>query len=187
MDSLYDVAIIGGGPAGSTAAALLAQRGQRVIVLERDQFPRFKIGESLLPYSMGAFERLGIKPWLETKAFPKYGGEIATARGSRGVKFYFKDGFKLAHTSAFQVERAHFDQMLSDRATELGAEIRQKTGVKRAAFDADGATVELENGGSIRARYVIDCAGRSSVVGRDFGARIEYPHLKKFSCFAHFT
>lgn len=187
MDQTYDVAIIGGGPAGSTAAALLAQRGRRVVVLERDQFPRFKIGESLLPYSMGAFERLGIKPWLESKAFPKYGGEIATACGDRGVKFYFKDGFNLAHTSAFQVERAHFDQMLTDRATELGAEIRQKCGVKRASFDAEGATLELENGGSVRARYIIDCAGRSSVVGRDFGGKIEYPHLKKFSCFAHFT
>jgi flavin-dependent dehydrogenase len=131
MDSIYDVAIIGGGPAGSTAAALLSQRGRRVVVLEREQFPRFKIGESLLPYSMGAFERLGIKPWLEKKAYPKFGGEIATACGGRGVKFYFKDGFRLAHTSAFQVERAHFDQMLIERAAELGAEIRQKTGVKR--------------------------------------------------------
>jgi flavin-dependent dehydrogenase len=187
MDSLYDAAIIGGGPAGSTAAALLAMKGRRVVLLEREKFPRFHIGESLLPYSMGAFERLGIQPWLKGHGYPKFGGEIATACGSRAVKFYFKDGFRLAHHSAYQVERATFDQALLSRAAELGAEIREQTTVKCVTFDPDGATLELETGAPVRARYVIDSAGRHSVVGRQHGEKIEYPDLKKFSCFAHFA
>src|SRR5438309_9198749 len=88
----YDVAIIGGGPAGSTAATLLSKAGRRVIVLERDKFPRFHIGESLLPFSMETFDRLGVREKLDRAFLPKYGGEIMAACGTRGIKFYFKDG-----------------------------------------------------------------------------------------------
>ena len=87
MQPIYDAAIIGGGPAGSTAANLLAQAGRRVVVLEREKFPRFHIGESLLPYSMSALDRLGVRAALETFAFDKLGGEVATACGARAVKF----------------------------------------------------------------------------------------------------
>src|SRR5438045_9482171 len=88
----YDVAIIGGGPAGSTAATLLAKAGRRVIVLEREKFPRFHIGESLLPFSMQTFDRLGVREKLDRAFLPKFGGEIMAACGTRGVKFYFKIG-----------------------------------------------------------------------------------------------
>src|SRR5438094_9073873 len=91
---IYDVAIIGGGPAGSTAATLLARAGRRVLVLERDKFPRFHIGESLLPFSTQAFDRLGVREKLDRTFLPKHGGEIMPACGTTGVKFYFKDGFK---------------------------------------------------------------------------------------------
>src|SRR5438045_7122092 len=88
----YDVAIVGGGPAGSTAATLLAKAGRRVIVLEREKFPRFHIGESLLPFTMQTFDRLGVREKLDRAFLPKYGGEIMEACGTRGVHFYFKDG-----------------------------------------------------------------------------------------------
>src|SRR5260370_8755212 len=94
MDLLYDVAIIGGGPAGSTAATLLAKAGRRVIVLEREKFPRFHIGESLLPFSTQAFDRLGVREKLDRTFLPKFGAEIVAACGPKGAKFYFKDGFR---------------------------------------------------------------------------------------------
>ena len=186
MEKLYDVAIIGGGPAGSTAAVLLAQKGRRVVVLEREKFPRFHIGESLLPYSLTAFDRLGIRARLDAGAMHKHGGEIATACGQRAVKFYFKEGFRLKHHSAYQVERADFDKMLLDRAREVGAEVREETAVEELACDADGVTLKLKDGAPIRARYLIDASGRNAVVGTQFQLKTTYAHLKKFSCYAHY-
>lgn len=185
MSPVYDVAIIGGGPAGSTAANLLAQHGRHVIVLEREKFPRFHIGESLLPYSLSAFDRLGVRQKLETCAVEKRGGEVATACGTRRVKFYFANGFRLKHHHAYQVERAVFDQMLLDRARECGAEIREETTVQSTAFDRDGVTLGTSSG-VIRARYVIDASGRHTVIGQQFGLKETYEHLRKFSSFAHY-
>ena len=181
----YDVAIIGGGPAGTTPAILLALKGRRVVVLERETFPRFRIGESLLPYSMRAFERLGVRETLKVKAMPKNGAEIATACGTRQVKFYFKDGFRLKHGDAFQMERAEFDQVLLDRAREVGAECREGVTVEKADLREDGVTLHT-NTGEVRARYVIDASGRHSIIGNQLGLRRPYPNLKKFSCFGHF-
>ena len=143
MNEIYDVAIIGGGPAGSTAACLLAKAGRRVVVLEREKFPRFHIGESLLPYSMPVFDRLGIREELDRTAQPKHGAELITACGTRHVNFHFRDGFRLAHHRSYQVERATFDKLLLDNAAEHGAEVREETAVPGVDFDDDGATVRL--------------------------------------------
>jgi len=186
MSEDYDVAIIGGGPAGSTAAALLATAGRRVIVFERDRFPRFHIGESLLPYSMATFERLGVRERLEKFAVDKRGGEVATACGSRALKFHFADGFRLKHHRAYQVERSVFDQMLLDLARERGAEVREETKVDGANFDEDRVTLQT-SGGEVRARYVVDASGRQTVIGQQLGLKHSYEHLRKFSCFAHYA
>ena len=190
MNSRYDVAIIGGGPAGSTAATLLARMGHRVAVVEREKFPRFHVGESLLPYSMSAFDRLGVREKLDQWAQPKFGGEIATACGTRKLKFYFKDGFRLKHHSAYQVTRADFDKMLLDNARESGAEVFEETAVAGLEFHRDGVTAKLASAGGgpaeIRADHLIDCSGRDSVTGTHFNLKRSYAHLKKFSVFAHF-
>src|SRR5438874_10117365 len=131
---IYDVAIIGGGPAGSTAATLLAKAGRRVVVFEREKFPRFHIGESLLPFSVGTFDRLGVREKLDRTFMPKFGGEITAACGTKGVKFYFKDGFRSQRDRAYQVTRSEFDKLLLDHSRENGAEVREETEVERIEF-----------------------------------------------------
>ncbi len=181
----YDVAIIGGGPAGSTAALLLKRRGWKVVLCEREKFPRFKIGESLLPHSMQSLEDLGVLKKVEEIGFIKHGGEIATGCGRRIKRFYFEGALQLRDRFAYQVERSRFDKMLLEHAVENGAEVRQPCAVEDVAFDAEGATLRTAEG-EIRAKYVIDCSGRNAVVGQHFDLRKKYDHLQKFSVFAHF-
>jgi len=190
-DGIYDVAIIGGGPAGSTAATLLARAGRRVIICEREKFPRFHIGESLLPVSMKTFTRLGVHEKFERAGFlKKYGGEMTSACCDVGVKFYFKDGFRSQTESSYQVPRAEFDQVLLDHAAENGAEVREQTAVKGVEFYDDRVELKVQSKSiapeKITARYVIDASGRHSVLGNHFKLKETYPHLQKISIFAHY-
>src|SRR4030081_154761 len=141
---MYDVAIIGGGPAGSTAATLLSKAGRRVVVFEREKFPRFHIGESLLPFSVQTFDRLGVREKLDRTFMPKFGGEITAACGTKGVKFYFKDGFRSERDRAYQVTRSEFDKLLLDHSRENGAEVLEETEVKRLSFGNDRAKIDME-------------------------------------------
>src|SRR5437667_3093343 len=172
----YDVAIVAGGPPGSTAATLLSKAGRSVIVLERDKFPRFHIGESLLPFSMETFTRLGIQEKLRAGFVEKFGGEIAEAGGEKAAKFYFKDGFGSRTDRSYQVTRSKFDKMLLDHAAESGAEVREETVVENVDFDQDGVRLRLSTDDpagvsdpghrkfarELRAKYLIDASGRNS-------------------------
>jgi flavin-dependent dehydrogenase len=190
MEKIYDAAIIGGGPAGSTAATILARAGRSVIVAEREKFPRFHIGESLLPYSMPTFERLGVRDLLDRTFLHKHGAELNTACGERKVKFFFKNGFRLQHVRSYQVERAQFDELLLDHAAHSGAEVHEETLVETIAFEADRVLLQLRrHDGSrteVAARYLIDASGRHTVVGQHFKLKQSYPNLNKFSVFAHY-
>jgi flavin-dependent dehydrogenase len=184
---MYDVAIIGGGPAGSTAATLLAQARRRVIVFEREKFPRFHIGESLLPFSMKTFTRLGLhEKFLRAGFIKKFGGEFFSACSNEGTKFYFKDGYRSQTDHSYQVTRADFDKVLLDHAAESGAEVHEGTAVKSVEFANEHVDLAIANGKSIRARYVIDASGRNSVLGTKFNIKKTYEHLKKLSIFAHY-
>lgn len=188
---MKDVAIIGGGPAGSAAATLLAQKGRSVVVFEREKFPRFHIGESLLPFSMAALDRLGVMEKVEAAGFmPKHGAGVSTGNGEREVQFYFKEGFRPERETAFQVERSKFDELLLDHAEENGAEVWQETTVTGLEFSDEGVTLKVrgkEGGESeVAARYLLDCSGRNAVVGQQFDLKRTYPKLKKFAIYAHY-
>ncbi len=189
MDSLCDVAIIGGGPAGSTAATFLARHGHRVLLFEKEKTPRFRIGESLLPCSMDPFERLGLVAQLEAKFLPKYGAEITTACGTNSTRVLFKNGFRAQHDHAYQVTRSEFDPLLLDHAQANGAVVQRGSTVEGLEFRPEEVVLSVRTGEgvqSIRARYLLDCSGRGSVVGNFFKLRKSYENLKKFSVFAHF-
>lgn len=189
MESLYDVAIIGGGPSGSTAATFLALKGRKVIVLEKERFPRFHIGESLLPYSMGAFERLGVREKLDAKFLPKYGAEVCTTCGQGVVKFNFKDAYQAKYDRAYQVTRSEFDKLLLDHSAENGATVMEETAVEHLVFEKGMVGIKIRNAGGtqeISARYVIDCSGRNSLIGNALKLKKPYPNLKKFAVFAHY-
>jgi geranylgeranyl reductase family protein len=186
----YDVAIIGGGPAGSTAATLLAKAGRRVIVFEREKFPRFHIGESLLPASMRTFTRLGLQEKLRANFMEKFGGEMSSACSEEAVRFYFKDGYRSQCDRSYQVTRADFDKVLLDHAAENGAEVHEETNVQSVRLgDHVSLGVSAQGGEAreIRARYLLDASGRNSFVGAMLGLRKNYEQLHKFSLFAHYT
>src|SRR6476660_1160118 len=188
--AIYDVAIIGGGPAGSTAAALLARAGRRVVLFEREKFPRVHIGESLLPFSMKAFTRHELhEKFLRAGFLKKYGGEIMGACSDSGTKFYFKDGYRSQTDHAYQVTRGDFDKVLLDHAAESGAEVHEQTAVEAVEFSKDGVDLSVRSkrsSHSVWARYLVDASGRLSVLGRQFKIKTTYDHLQKLSIFAHY-
>ena len=186
MPEFFDIVIVGGGPAGSTAGTLLARQGWKVAIFEKEKFPRFKIGESLLPGSLCTFERMGVKEKIDqADVIVKYGGKIVSACGTRSNRFLFSDVFRCKYPTAYQVERSMFDKLLLDHAAESGCCVSQGVHVTDVAFDADGVTIHTVDN-RYRARYLIDCSGRSSLIASRFKLRRNYPHLRKFSLYAHF-
>ncbi|MDX9873873.1 MAG: NAD(P)/FAD-dependent oxidoreductase, partial [Spongiibacteraceae bacterium] len=163
------VAVIGAGPSGSIAAALLRRRGHDVLVIERQRFPRFSIGESLLAHCLDFVEEAGMMPAVEAAGFQLKNG-AAFGWGERYTDFNFGDNFTPGRGTTFQVERAKFDKVLADEATAQGVEIRYEHGLEAIEFQ-DGRpllTVHDEHGVAYRveAEFVLDASGYGRVLPR---------------------
>ena len=186
----YDVIVIGGGPAGSTAATRLAQLGRKVILFERERFPRFHIGESLLPCSMPLFDALGVQGALEKANFlPKYAAEFVTADGAFTRRYAFGDGLVAGPPSAYEVDRAEFDKVLLDHAASSGAVVEEETQVVKFDCNRQGASVTVRGPGgerSVSAEVIVDATGQSSLLAGRLGLREMDQGLKNFAVFSHF-
>ncbi len=188
----YDAIIIGAGPAGSTAAALLAEKGRRVLVIEKEKFPRYHIGESLMPFCWFTLDRLGVLGEMERIAYTKkHSVQFVTADGRQSQPFYFFQHYDHPSATTWQVERAEFDTMLLDNARGKGAVVRELTRVTRTIKDDSGRTVGVEAVGPDGAAYevfapmTIDCSGREQVATAREGWRIKDPRLNKLAVWTY--
>ena len=188
-----DVVIIGGGPAGGTAAALLAEKGLDVLLLEKETFPRFHIGESLMTETWWVLDRLGMVEWLKTTAFPrKRSVQFFSCDGTPSRPFYFFETNKHESAATWQVERSVFDEKLLAVASEKGAEIQMGVSVDRVLFDDEGQATGVRadlagEGVEIPAKVTVDASGMGALLGRQLKLIDSDPRLRKGAIFAHYT
>ena len=179
-----DVVVIGGGPAGSTVSTLIAQQGPRVQLFERERFPRFHIGESLIPETYWVLKRLNMLPKMQQSHFvKKYSVQFVDPRGRNSAPFYFWDNKPHECSQTWQVVRSEFDQMMLHNAREHGVNVREGVRVHEVLFDGDRAVgVKIKDDGSFRevhARVVVDASGQSGLLMNRLRLRVWDPVLNK--------
>ncbi len=189
----YDVAVVGGGPAGSTAATYLARAGLSVACFERERFPRFHVGESLLPANVPLFERLGVLPSLEAAGFlRKNGAAFFDETDGREVILRFRSGPDWAD-HAYNVPRADFDRILLDHAVKQGAQVFEGVEVRDVRLEAERVRLQVSIDGAaatsaqpIEAAFLVDATGRDALLASRLGRREAMPGLGKAAFFAHY-
>ena len=193
MKESYDVLIIGAGPSGTSAATILAEYGHRVLVLEREKFPRYHIGESLIPFTFQPLDRLGMIPKMRQSHFvKKYSVTFVQPDGQRSQPFYFSSRYdKDTIAQTWQVLRSEFDQMMLDNAREKGAEVREETTVKGLIKDGDrviGVEAADKNGRSyeVYAHITLDCSGKEAFASNRNGWRVKDPYLNKIAVWTYY-
>ncbi len=190
-----DVFVIGGGPAGSTAATLLARQGRKVVLTEKARHPRFHIGESLLPSNVALFDQLGVRQQVEAIGMPKWGIEFVSPEHTHRSYLEFAEQWDKRQPYAWQVRRSELDELLFRNAAAAGAAALEGCRVRDVAYDAEGATVtaEVDDGNgqktsrTWRARYVVDASGRDTFMANKLRCKEKNPAHNSSALFGHYT
>ncbi len=193
MKNDYDVLIIGGGPAGSSSAAILAEHGHRVLILEREKFPRYHVGESLIPFNYGPMERLGLIPMMKRSAFmKKYSVQFVAPNGRASQPFYFFNRYdKDTVAQTWQVLRSEFDEILLNHARSKGAEVIEEITMKELLREGErviGVRARKKSGEVVefRAPMTLDCTGKESFTAVRNGWRQRDPYLNKIAVWTYY-
>ncbi|MGY8770622.1 MAG: NAD(P)/FAD-dependent oxidoreductase [Pirellulales bacterium] len=192
MKSNYDCIVVGGGPAGSSTATFLAQAGCDALLLEREKFPRFHVGESLMPEVYWPLERLGLLDKMKQSNFvKKVSVQFVTNTGKQSTPFFFKMHDPSESSQTWQVERAEFDQMLFDNAKDKGAECHDETRVLNVLMDGEqavGVTVKTASGETkeIHARVLVDATGQSAIIANQLRIKEDDPDLQKIAVWTYY-
>lgn len=192
ITSNFDTIIIGAGPAGSSAAALLAEHGLRVLVLEREKFPRYHIGESLLPFTSFPLKRLGLLEKMRQSAFvKKHSVQFVSPSGKASLPFYFSTRYEADVAQTWQVLRSEFDQILMENARSKGATILEETTVLELIQEGGrtvGVKAKLKSGetSQFRASMTLDCSGKEAFVPTRLNWRVRDPKLNKVAVWTYY-
>jgi len=192
-----DILVIGGGPAGSSAAIVLAERGHRVVQLEKSRHPRFHIGESLLPANLPLFERLGVAEEVRAIGMRKWGAEFVSPwHGGRGETFNFTEGWNKSLPFAYQVRRSGFDEILIRRSARQGAQVLEGCRARDVEFLPEGhpdgmrmrVTAQNDDGSTVSwlARYVVDASGRDTLLGNHLRSKHRNSRHNSAALYGHF-
>lgn len=186
MKTSYDCVVVGGGPAGSTTAAIVAEGGVSTLLVERDAFPRFHVGESLMPETFWPLERLGLTERVKQSGWQaKKSVQFVTHKGNTSDPFFFREHDERECSTTWQVERSEFDKMIFDRAAELGADCRDQTRLLDVHLDDSGSVtgVTLKDSAGetheIACKVLVDATGQQSFMANKLGLKVVNPDLKK--------
>jgi flavin-dependent dehydrogenase len=192
INNTYDVIVIGGGPAGSSVASILSREGRKVVLFEKERFPRHHIGESLMTDTYLTFQRMGLLEKMKDSPFVrKYSVQFANPAGKESRPFYFFEANHHESSVTWQITRSEFDLMLINHAAEQGAAVHQETSIKRVIFAGNraiGVEARMKEGTvqEFHAPVIVDATGQSAMLSNKFGWRVRDPKLRKAVLYSYF-